>query len=89
MKKKPHKEARKIRALVDNACSIAKNYGVGGAINWADLGCSHVATREGDDGSVVYRVYVEEASPEAVELKEFIEDHLETQGHTVDVVTEW
>ncbi len=51
------------------------------AVNWADLYFAELETNP--------RVIVEEASPDATELRKFIEGRLWDAGFDVEVVTEW
>ena len=51
------------------------------AVNWADLGFVELEMRT--------RVIVEEASPDANELRQFIWERLQGHRFDVEVVTEW
>jgi len=56
----------------------------GEAINWGDLKCYDV--------EVAVNVYVDEASPEAIKLQEYIRKYIEERFHLslpVEVITEW
>jgi len=50
-------------------------------VNWGNLECTSVR--------VVMIAYVEEASPDAVRFKDWLEDKLAEEGHDVVVVPEW
>lgn len=77
-----------IRRIVDDACEEAfrtQRYTMLGAINWGDLGCADVGTK--DEG---YYAVIEEADPAAWELCRFVADRLAAAGFdNVDVSTEW
>jgi hypothetical protein len=64
---------------------------IGGAVNWADLHCKDVEEhRSLLFGYVSIVVVIEEASPDAIELRKFIYAHLEKRGYkSVFVETEW
>jgi len=55
------------------------------AINWGDVGCVEVKGK--DEG--IYIAYVEEASPDAMIFREWIEQWLERWGWHVCVITNW
>lgn len=60
------------------------------AVNWADLHCFQAEHWENQDGQAGWRVWIEEAAPEADKLKEFVRDDLAEHGWPgVEVVTEW
>ncbi len=80
----------KLRRIVNEACKDAfadiskdcKNSRFDKeAVNWADLGFVELETKP--------RVLVEEASPDATELRKFIEARLWDAGFDVAVETEW
>lgn len=77
-----------IRRIVDDACEEAfrtQRDTMRGAINWGDLGCADVGTK--DEG---YYAVIEEADPAAWELCRFVADRLAAAGFdNVDVSTEW
>jgi len=76
-----------IRTIVDEACFEAKHVEprIQGAINWGDLGCAAVGTK--DSG---YYAVVEEADAGNYELQKYILDALAAQGfENVEVTTEW
>jgi hypothetical protein len=68
----------------------AKQRGIKGPINWADL---HVTAAErvlDDEGAESFRVTISEAAPEAADLRRYIRECLEASGHyNIEVVTEW
>ena len=81
---------------VDAALEAAKPEEVKGAVNWGDLGVTGVELVESLDGyghaRLFYRVIIEEASPSAVELHDYIRGHLVAGGYETDIieiVTEW
>lgn len=55
------------------------------AINWGDLSCTDVGLR----GDGVYLVTVEEAAPEASNLRTYLQRWLRLWGWNVEVTTEW
>ena len=83
---------KRIRTMASKLCGDAKAAGVDGAINWGDLGCVNVEIFINCDAGQGVRVYIEEANPHNTELREFIEDGLESvYGNLggIEVVTEW
>lgn len=50
-------------------------------VNWGNLECTSVR--------IVVIAYIEEASPDAVRLKDWLEDKLAEEGYDVVVVPEW
>ena len=79
---------RRIWAIVEDACMAAQDDlkpTSHEAINWGDLDCAEVGTK--NDG---YYTIVEEAAPSAVELAQYVRAHLAENGLTnVEVTTEW
>ena len=68
----------------------ARKSRMGGAVNWGDLRCAGVAWQVDQDGKPSYRVEIEEAAPEAVEFRRFVEACLADAGFShVEVVMEW
>ena len=79
-----------LRMETDNALDRAANDDIQDAVNWGDLGCSSAEHFETDDGRAGFRVWIEEAAPEAVELQQFIRADLAEHGWPgVEVRTEW
>jgi len=81
-----------LRSCAEDACQAAqeKREAIGGAVNWADLGC--VDARKWQDcwGNEGLTVYIEEASESAVNLQSFVSEYLRDRGwRGVEVVTEW
>ena len=76
---------------IDSALSVAAI--TSGAINWANLHCcsaQKVLELDGDGIGEFYRVEIEEASPDAGELSEYVTKALAAKGWTnVEVATEW
>jgi len=62
-----------------------------GAINWADLSCTEARLVITGDGKAHWQVIIEEASPEANNLKAEVSDQLSNLHWTpyVEVLTEW
>ena len=65
---------------------------IDGAINWGDLHCVEAVLSVNKDGLEHYRVLIEEAEPENMELHNVMYDQL--TGYygwppTIEVVTEW
>ena len=60
------------------------------AINWGDLKCCQAEYCEDDEGSELYRVWIEEASPTCSEFQKFIAAELAREGYpNIEVYTEW
>lgn len=63
---------------------------VDGAINWGDLGCMDALHQENVHGESNYRVIIQEASPDAYHLQEYVAKTLAERGFiNVEVDTEW
>ena len=61
-----------------------------GAINWYDLGCESAEQYTDDTGHTGYRVWIEEAEPQAIYLIEFVAQQLRVYGfRDVEIRTEW
>ena len=80
-----------LKRVANQACErVLAERCVDDAFNKADLRCVTAERYENDLGETGYRVYLEEAAPEAVELRRFVCDHLATAGYPgVEVITEW
>ena len=78
----------RIKVIVDTACYDAERelrLNSREAINWGDLGCADVGTK--NDG---YYAVIQEASPTATELMLFVYDRLVAGGYpNVEVSAEW
>ena len=65
------------------------------AINWGDLGCCEVGYVVSYDGfnhlNPYYSILIDEASPDAANFCEYIQDELEKAGYNAifEVRTEW
>lgn len=63
------------------------------AVNWADLHVvtvEHVTELYREEITERYRVWIEEAAPDCIELTYFIREHLAKHGFSgVEVRTEW
>jgi len=60
------------------------------AVNWADLGVVTTEIYVEDDGSTGWRVYIEEASPTAAALCDYIAEKLAKAGFAdIEVISEW
>jgi hypothetical protein len=81
-------EALDLQTMVNKILehAFAKRNEICGAVNWADLACTDVAISLLDE---VVTVTIEEASPDANELREFVSTELSKVGHNVRVQTEW
>ena len=78
---------RTIRHLVDAACDDAlhqKGLFAGESINWGDLGFGDAEYCIDDQGHACFRVVIEEASPSARGLADFVDRYLETHGYDSD-----
>ena len=83
--------AQRIRDLTNEAIAAlqARSDKLDGAINWGDLACVDAWYFIDSFGFSGYRVLVEGASPDAVDLQEYIEDYLLDHMLDVYVVLEW
>ena len=62
----------------------------GGAINWADLSCVSARFCRDSEDSEWYEVQIEEASPEASILREYIGTEMEKREFVnIVVITDW
>lgn len=82
---------KELKAKGEEACEAAlENSGViGGAVNWGDLHCTGAEYFLQDDGYESYRIYVEEASPDAGDLINWLEEYMFNAGWDCEVITEW
>lgn len=81
-----------LRSCAEDACQAAlqRKPGIGGAVNWGDLGCVDARHWRDCSGNEGLSVYIEEASETAAELQSFIYEYLKDRGyHDVEVVTGW
>lgn len=63
---------------------------IDGANNWGDLHCMFAERYETSDNNIGFRVWIEEASPDAYELQKYIIEKLKEKGvDGVEVMTEW
>jgi hypothetical protein len=61
-----------------------------GAINWGDLGTTDAQHCIDVSGRTFFRIIIEEASPDASELRDFVSKRLAEEGwQNVDVELEW
>jgi hypothetical protein len=82
-------EALTLQSATYEVLSVAraKRDEIDGAINWGDLACVDVSVSLLDDQVTVW---IEEASPDATELHQFVSSALDKMGHSaICVVTEW
>lgn len=85
-------KARLLRKAVDDAIQKAfqQRDSIKEAVNWGDLHCLSVEWYETDDDLSGWRVYIEEASPDANDFRLFIGFELADAGFpNTDVHTEW
>jgi hypothetical protein len=55
-----------------------------------DLSCVDVEYCEGLRNIYYYKVYIEEASPDTIELQDYIIDKLSKLGYdNIEIITEW
>lgn len=76
----------------NEACESAFNLRkqIGGAVNWADLGCVSAEKWVNHLGETGYRVIIEEVSPGADDFRKYIWECLTDSGFTnVEISTEW
>jgi hypothetical protein len=70
--------------------AVRKRKTIGGPVNWADLGPYAVEHWEDAAGDMGFRVWIEEAAPDAYELQKFVAAYLAKRGFPgVEVKTEW
>jgi len=63
---------------------------IGGAVNWADLGCVDATWSIDQLGTEYFTIYIEEAAPYEAPLIKFVRERLELRGwHDISIVTEW
>ena len=76
----------------NKACEAAfeNKIGITGAINWGDLGCTDARSWRNYLGETGYSVIIEECSPDAYELAQFIQTELENAGfEIIEIQLEW
>lgn len=79
-----------LRESTDSALYRASLTGIADAVNWGDLSCVRAEHFESSEGHAGWRVWIEEAAPEATELQTFVRGDLALHGWPgVEVVTEW
>ncbi len=85
-------DLKELKAAANKACEMAiKDRSlIDGAVNWADLSCIMAEHAQDQDGNETHRVYIEEASPDASDLRRYIADKLSMMGYdNIEVITEW
>jgi hypothetical protein len=60
-----------------------------GGINWADLKCCNVEYIVNIYDEIVWRVTIDEVSPDEQELQDYVRNGLIERFDDVEVVTEW
>jgi hypothetical protein len=81
---------RALRRLTDRILRDIAAEGGSGPVNWAHLGCVRASAVTDDSGESYYQVLIEEAAPEASELRAAVYAGLAEAGWTkVEVLTEW
>ena len=81
-----------LKKVAQDACEEACDHtDIAGAVNWGDLSCRDAEYYVASVGlSTGYRVYIEEASPSASELRDFIFEYLGDRGYKeVEVILDW
>lgn len=68
---------------------VSKDKSIDYGVNWADLHCVSAEWYFDDEGNTGYRVYIEEASPDAINFRNAVNDELFARGWDVEVITEW
>lgn len=85
-----HKRATRLAEKTENLLAMAFHEIGNGPINWGDLHCAGAVSGVNDDGEQVCVVWIEEASPEAHELRDYVYDGLVADGWDgVEVILEW
>lgn len=79
------KFAERVEATINDAIGRADPNAIGGAINWADLGC--ISIEFDTDGGVC--ALVSEASPDAGNLVQYLCEALKAEDLDAWVRTEW
>ena len=69
----------RLENLAEEACIEAQDEDIDGAINWGDLHCADVEICLRSDGSEYINVLIEEAAPEAYDLRNFIETYMKSK----------
>jgi hypothetical protein len=85
-------DLRKLYDAANKACEAAfeKRTAIVGAINWGDLGCTDARSWTNHLGETGYSIIIEECSPDAYELAQFIQAELEKDGFKIiDIQLEW
>ena len=81
---------RSLEERTDHLLSVLRPGDISDAINWANLNVVQVVYCVSSDGCEWYTVEVEEASPEAIKLHEYLYKHLgEGWGANIEIRTEW
>jgi hypothetical protein len=81
-----------LRQAANDACEAARNADprLVDAVNWGDLSCVRAESCDGDDGSLIYRVWISEADPDAGIFQSFVSEYLSEAGYSnITVSTEW
>lgn len=80
---------KNIKDAVEEILECADRSGIDGAINWADLHCVEAMHCVNHDGYEWDEVLIEEASPDAADLCNYVGKELLKIGLSVVVKTEW
>jgi len=82
-----------LRDVTNEICDMAydaRDTFVNADIDWAEFGHVSAEYYTNEYGGYGYRVYIEEANPDNMEVQDFIEDGLELRGfENIEVVFEW
>lgn len=84
-----HGDFIRLRLATQHALERAEKT-VEGPVNWKGLQCRDMRVWDAGAGNVGYTVTIAEASPEATELRHFVQGYLSAAGFAnVEVATEW
>ena len=84
------KSLRALKCIVNEILEEANKDEIDGAINWADLACTSARYVVQDTGEILLSVIIEEASPDAWDLQNYVDNKLIARGwNNVEVMTEW
>lgn len=79
-----------LREITEDALQAACLKDLPGPVNWGDLRCVEVSYVVRDEGRPYFNVLIEEASPDASELQQFVLDAIARRGYmNVEVETAW
>lgn len=75
--------------IVNKSLAEAENHCKEDAVNWSRAACYNAEVCIAYDGSVTFRVWIGNASPNARTLQRFVYHYLRKHGINAEVHTEW